>query len=114
MEETGEHQDGYEAFEALVACPRCARNGCEADFVIIGLTADPPVGALVGHYRCFSCRWDSTQPLSCDPKEAGEFLQEVVAWRERHRPSLRLHRLYLRALYGASRGPRLDPLPRAP
>ncbi len=108
-----EQQDEFEAFEALVACPRCGRNGREADFVIIGLTADPPVGAFVGHYRCLTCRWDFIQPLPCDPKEAREFLQEVAAWRERHRPSLRLHRLYLRALYGASRGPRLDPLHRA-
>jgi len=71
------------------------------------------VGAFVGHYRCLTCPWDFTQPLAFDPAEAREFLQEIAAWQERHRPSLRLHRLYLRAVYGAGRGPRLDLLHRA-
>jgi hypothetical protein len=57
MEETVELQDtarkdtartAAEAFDTLIVCPRCSRNGREADFLVIGLTADPPVGAFGG------------------------------------------------------------------
>lgn len=41
-----QHQDPCQAFKALIICPRCGRNGREADFQIVGLTADPPVGAF--------------------------------------------------------------------
>lgn len=107
-----ENGDGYEAFEAQVVCPRCQRNGREADIRIIGMTADPSVGALIGHYRCLSCRWDFIQHLALDPEEAQEFLEEIAAWREGHPPSVRLHRLYLRALYAADGGRRPDLLHR--
>lgn len=101
------------ALEPLVVCPRCGRNGREADFLVIGLTADPPVGAFVGHYRCLACRRDFIQGLRGEPEKGREFLEEIGAWPGRHRPSRRLHRLYLRGVYGACRGPRLDPLHRA-
>ena len=66
-----------EAFEALV----------------VGRTADPPVGAFVGHYRCLACRRDFVQGLAGDPEKGREFLEEMAAWPERHRPSRRVHRL---------------------
>jgi len=100
------------SFEALVVCPRCGRNGREGDLLVVGRTADPPVGAFVGHYRCLACRRDFIQGLRGDPEKGRELLEEIAAWPERHRPSRRLHRLYLRGVYGAVRGPRLDPLHR--
>lgn len=102
---------GWQDLEARVICPRCRRNGREADFLIIGVTADPPVDAFLGHYRCLTCRWDFVDGLSCPPEER-ELLQVIAVWRERHRPSRRLHHLYLRAVYGLHRGFRLDPLNR--